>query len=124
MSAKEDSGPRVAVGVICRHGLLLAAQRPDEKPLGGYWELPGGKLEACAPLETARTNYKGAGPAAILHFFKVLAFEGEPCGKENQNLRWVDAAEAAELDFLPADKEIIQRLFPCCANESGGAEGS
>ena len=87
MSAKEDSGPQVAVGVICRHGLLLAAQRPDEKPLGGYWELPGGKLEAnespeealrrelaeelgikvesCAPLETARTRYKGTGASAL-----------------------------------------------------------
>ena len=36
----------VAAGIIWRGGRFLAAQRPTDKPLEGYWEFPGGKLEA------------------------------------------------------------------------------
>ena len=37
----------VAVGVLIRDdGAFLLAQRPEGKPMPGYWEFPGGKLEA------------------------------------------------------------------------------
>ena len=35
----------VAAGIIWRGGLFLAAQRPTNKIMEGYWEFPGGKLE-------------------------------------------------------------------------------
>ena len=36
----------VAVGVLIRgDGSFLLAQRPEGKPMAGYWEFPGGKLE-------------------------------------------------------------------------------
>lgn len=129
---KEDR-IHVAAGIICRHGLMLAAQRPDEKPFGGFWELPGGKVEnnespgeaLCRelaeelginvkkfqPLGTVEHRYKESGFMAVLHFFRVSAFEGEPCNMENQNLRWIEPKDISELDFLPADKEILARLF-------------
>ena len=40
----------VAGGIIWQDDYLLAALRPHGKPLAGYWEFPGGKLE---PGETA-----------------------------------------------------------------------
>ncbi|MDE7370786.1 MAG: NUDIX domain-containing protein, partial [Desulfovibrio sp.] len=43
----------VAAGILWRGGLLLAAQRPEGKPLAGFWELPGGKLEAGESAEAA-----------------------------------------------------------------------
>ena len=37
----------VAVGVLIRDdGSFLLAQRPEGKPMSGYWEFPGGKVEA------------------------------------------------------------------------------
>jgi len=51
-----DSAPRrveVAVAVIERDGQFLIAQRPAGVPLAGYWEFPGGKIEAGESLEAA-----------------------------------------------------------------------
>lgn len=134
----KDSRLHVSAGIICRHGLILATQRPDEKPFAGFWELPGGKVEDNESPEEAlcrelaeelginvkefqhlaevEHNYKDSGFIAILHFFKVSAFDGEPCDMENQNLRWLEPQDIPELDFLPADKEILSRLFSGCGN--------
>lgn len=123
----------VAAAVIYRHGLMLAAQRPDEKPFGGFWELPGGKVEAnetpeealCRelaeelginvrefePLTVVEHLYRDTSFMAVLHFYKVSAFDGEPCGKENQNLRWIEPRDIPELDFLPADRAMLAQLF-------------
>lgn len=123
----------MAAGIICRHGLMLAAQRPDDKPFAGFWELPGGKVEAnespeealCRelaeelginvrefePLDVVDHHYWDTGFTARLHFFRVSAFDGEPCSKENQNLRWIEPRDMEELDFLPADREVLSRVF-------------
>ena len=47
MSEPADRSPiDVAVGVLIRDdGSFLLAQRPPGKPMAGYWEFPGGKLE-------------------------------------------------------------------------------
>ena len=43
----------VAVGVLVQpDGQFLLAQRPEGKPYAGYWEFPGGKLEAGETPET------------------------------------------------------------------------
>lgn len=45
----------VAVGVLLREsdGALLISSRPAGKPYAGYWEFPGGKLEAGESVEQA-----------------------------------------------------------------------
>lgn len=130
----KDDSIHVAAAVICRHGLLLAAQRPDDKPWAGFWELPGGKAEANESPEEAlrrelaeelgikardfnligvvRHKYKETSLPVTLHFFQVGAFDGEPSARENQNLRWIGPEDLAELDFLPPDREILSRVFP------------
>lgn len=130
----EKSLPRigVAAGIIWRYGLFLATQRPEGKPLAGYWELPGGKVEenetpAMAlwrelaeelginvikydPVAVLEHAYPERGFIAILHFYNVTAFRGEPCAQEKQNMRWISPGEIAEFEFLPADAEILSRL--------------
>lgn len=105
----------VAAGLILRgDGALLLGQRPEDKPWPGWWELPGGKLE---PGETvlqalARELHEEIGirvtqawpwvtyvhryphSTVRLAFCQVTAWEGEPAGLENQQLRWVDPAQA------------------------------
>lgn len=138
----KDGCVHVSAGIICRHGLMLAAQRPDDKPYAGFWELPGGKVEAnespeealCRelaeelginvkefePLDIVDHHYWDTGFKARLHFFRVYAFDGEPCSRENQNLRWIEPRDMAELDFLPADREILKRVFPARGGRSQG----
>uniref|UniRef100_UPI00135A5338 NUDIX domain-containing protein n=1 Tax=Rhizobium sp. 18055 TaxID=2681403 RepID=UPI00135A5338 len=44
----------VAVGILFRgDGAMLLSTRPAGKPYAGYWEFPGGKLEAGETVEQA-----------------------------------------------------------------------
>jgi len=44
----------VAVAILIRQdGALLLATRPEGKPYAGYWEFPGGKIEAGESVEQA-----------------------------------------------------------------------
>ena len=122
----------VAAGILWRGERLLAAQRPGGKPLAGFWELPGGKLEAGESAEAALARelaeelgitvrkarfwrvdeheYPERGIRVRLHFFHVTEFDGEPAAREGQSLAWVKPDEAGEMDFLPADADILREL--------------
>lgn len=124
----------VAAGIIWRGGRFLAARRPPDRPLEGYWEFPGGKLEGgespaealarelaeelgigvrkAAFWQSVMHTYAERGFRVRLHFFHVMAFTGEPCPEEGQNLRWITPAEAGRLAFLPADAGILAQLPP------------
>ena len=44
----------VAVGILMKpNGDVLLAQRPEGKPYAGYWEFPGGKVEAGEAISDA-----------------------------------------------------------------------
>lgn len=129
----------VAVGMILRpDGCLLLGSRPKGKPYEGWWELPGGKLEQgedalqalsrelheelgivvteATPWVTHVHVYPHA--TVRLAFCRVTAWEGEPRGLENQELRWVDPAlppEAIEASLgegriLPATRPPLSWL--------------
>ena len=134
----------VAAGIVWRGGACLAAQRPDGKPMAGYWEFPGGKVEGAErPDQALRRELAeelgiGVRQAALwrtvehcyaerdllvrLHFFHVTAFSGEPCPAEGQNLRWISPAEAPRLDFLPADAGLLAQLARMSPPEAGTAD--
>ncbi|HET8597484.1 MAG TPA: Nudix family hydrolase [Castellaniella sp.] len=102
---------RVAAGLILdARGRLLLGQRPDGKAWPGWWEFPGGKIEAGESVEQALVReldeelgiqatrvypwvvYVHEYPKSIveLAFCQVTAWDGEPHGRENQALDWVD----------------------------------
>ena len=123
----------VAAGIIWRGKRFLASQRLSDKPLEGYWEFPGGKLEAGESPEDALKRelaeelgvgvrqavfwksldheYVERGFSVRLYFFHVTEFVGEPCGEEGQNLRWVEPQEAFALGFLSADAVVLEELI-------------
>lgn len=131
----------VAAGILWRDGRLLAAQRPKGKPLAGFWELPGGKLEAGESADaalarelseelgvtvrearfwrTAEHDYPERGIRVRLRFFHVTDFDGEATAREGQALVWATPEEARALPFLPADADILQEV-----REPGAAPGT
>jgi 8-oxo-dGTP diphosphatase len=120
----------VAVGVLVRaDGCFLLAQRPAGKPYEGYWEFPGGKLEAGESVEAAlareldeelgirvqtivrwRTLEHDYPHAYVrLYFCKVTGWEGEPAGQEGQSLSW--QREPVDVTpLLPATIPVLQWL--------------
>jgi 8-oxo-dGTP diphosphatase len=121
----------VAVGIMIRpDGKALMAERPQDKPSGGYWEFPGGKFEPGeSPVEAlVRELHEELGvevetawpwitrqhvyPYATvrLHIYRILHWRGEPHGREGQHLAWVnpDAPDVAPL--LSANHGIMQAL--------------
>src|SRR5262249_29256994 len=58
----------VVAAVIERDGTFLLAKRPPEKFLAGYWEFPGGKLEAGESPQQAlvRELYEELGATVVI----------------------------------------------------------
>lgn len=112
-AAQESAVPRriveVAVGVLIKpNGDFLLTTRPLGKVFAGYWEFPGGKLEAGESVEQALARelheelgieIGAAQPWRIevmdypharvrLHFCKVFEWRGEFEMREQQAMAW------------------------------------
>ncbi len=119
----------VAVCIMMKaNGDVLLAQRPAGKPYAGYWEFPGGKVEAgedvfCALQREMReelgveiidaTPWCGVEhvyPHAHvrLHFYISRDWQGEPQSLENQAFAW--QGEVAVEPLLPATVPLLGDL--------------
>jgi len=128
----------VAVGVLLQaHGKFLMTSRPPGKAYAGYWEFPGGKVEAQESLEQALTRelYEELGiqvlhcqawqmqvvdyPHALvrLHFFKVLDWSGELVMREGQHAQWQELPVQVE-PVLPGALPVLAWL----ADEQGARQ--
>ena len=120
-----------AVGVIQREdGMVLLAERPTGKPWAGWWEFPGGKIEAGETAEHALNRelqeelgivvtqlypwltrtFDYPEKTVKLHFFRVLGWQGEPQSCEGQQLSWQNPASLQVSPMLPANQPIINAL--------------
>ena len=121
----------VAAAVIERaDGSFLLAQRPAGKVYAGWWEFPGGKIEAGEPAERAlaRELHEELGievaraypwvtrvhvyehATVMLHFFRVVEWSGEPRAREGQALRWQRLDEPVAEPMLPANAPVLSAL--------------
>lgn len=120
----------VAVGILIRRdGQLLLASRPQGKPYAGYWEFPGGKLEAGESVSHAlkRELHEELGvdigavlpwlvrvfdyPHALvrLHFCRVFDWRGELHAREQQDFGFFPL-DALPAPLLPATIPILRGL--------------
>jgi len=121
----------VAAAVIQRpDGAFLLARRPSGKVYAGYWEFPGGKIEAgerpaaalarelheelgieaqtAYPWLTREYVYPHA--AVRLNFFRVTRWRGDPRPRERQEIAWQRFGEPLAEPMLPANAPVLAAL--------------
>jgi 8-oxo-dGTP diphosphatase len=127
----------VAVGVLLKDDqFILLGQRPEGKPYAGYWEFPGGKIEAGESLFealkrelieeidvsildaqeflTLEHDYPHA--YVRLHICLVKHWTGDVHGLENQATAWLPINEISQIEqstlqpILPATIPILKKL--------------
>jgi 8-oxo-dGTP diphosphatase len=122
---------QVVAGLILRGDEVLCCQRTEYQALPLKWEFPGGKIE---PEEEARaalrrelqeelgvnaeigalvsqlTHQYQNGNAVELQFFVVERYEGELQNRIFREIRWVNRRDLPALDFLDADRQLVQQI--------------
>jgi len=120
----------IVIGIIERDGRLLISRRAEGAHQGGKWEFPGGKQEAGeAPFaalgrelgEELGIRVTGADAwrtldfdypdrQVRLQFWRVHRFDGEPVGREGQQIAWILPAQLNQYRFPEANGPIIEAL--------------
>lgn len=122
---------QVCAAVIRHQSKILLTLRPEDKKLGGYWEFPGGKIEAGESpqfalqrelreeidievsvgelLETVHYSYDW-GDVTILAYACTWK-SGTIKHLEVADHCWVAAENLLDYDILTADKPIIKKLL-------------
>jgi 8-oxo-dGTP diphosphatase len=127
----------VAVAILKKdNGEFLLASRPVGKPWAGWWEFPGGKIEAGEAAEQALTReleeevgivatdfqpwvqkqfdypetHDSPAKSVHLYFFFVTQWQGELTPKEGQKLCWQMPGKISVEPVLPANVPIIEAL--------------
>lgn len=119
------------VGAVLVHdGRVFAAKRGPGKSMAGYWEFPGGKVEAAETPEKALarelreelkidvtvgefivTATHEAGTAVIeLSTYLCTIIEGVPVLTEHEEFRWLPVSELSDVEWAPADIPTVEFL--------------
>jgi len=119
----------VTAAIIQRGDRYLVTRRQPGVHLAGVWEFPGGKCNADEPLaacmareldeelgieaavgeEIFTATHEYADRRVELHFFQCQTAD-DPVPVLGQEMRWVGRNELADLEFPPADAELIRLL--------------
>src|ERR1700744_4878026 len=122
----------VACALIDPDGRVLIAQRPADKPMGGLWEFPGGKIEAgetpeetlirelheelsIAVQEACLAPFTFASHAypdfhLLMPLYVCRRWEGTPQALEHAAIRWVRPKDMGSYPMPPADLPLIPML--------------
>jgi len=111
---------------------IFMTKRPEDKIYPGFWEFPGGKIEAgespeealiremkeevdvdispgdLTPFEFISHNYPEFHVIVLLYICRK--WTGTPKPLENQKLAWESLENALNYSLLPANDGVIERL--------------
>ena len=116
-----------AAALVDPDGRVLVAQRPQNKPMGGLWEFPGGKLEPgelpeaalkrelreelaldlCCVTPAGFADHAYPDFHLLLLLYLCREWEGTPTGAP---VRWLRPPELFALDMPPADRPLLHLL--------------
>ncbi len=121
-----------AVALVDADGRVLIARRPEDKPLPGLWEFPGGKVKADETPEAALVRELAEelgidvgesclAPVAfashgydrfhlLMPLYACRVWKGEIAAREGQALKWVRPSRLGDYPMPPADKPLIALL--------------
>ncbi|RBP98633.1 DNA mismatch repair protein MutT [Bifidobacterium aemilianum] len=134
MADSSEATPRllhVVGAAIVKNEKILCAERGEGKTLSGYWEFPGGKIEADETPQAAlvreiqeelncriavldricSSHYDYKFGRVILTVFECRLVEGEPQLTEHSQLKWLSPQELSELKWAPADRPAARMLI-------------
>ncbi len=129
-SPQADLPIAVCAAIIIDKGLVLITRRPADKPHGGYWEFPGGKIDPGeSPHESLRRELKEelaikisvkALVATVHHHYQwgsvlIIAYScnwlaGQIKHLEVSDHAWVHPDQLEEYQLLPADRPFVIEL--------------
>ncbi|MAF84494.1 MAG: 8-oxo-dGTP diphosphatase MutT [Gammaproteobacteria bacterium] len=122
----------VAAGILIDDfNRVLIAERLAGGHQAGWWEFPGGKINAVessyeglvrelaeelgitvyTASELLTYSYEYPERLVKLYVFVVENYSGQPTGVEGQALRWEPVAALMEVGLLPADLPIVDALY-------------
>ena len=122
---------QVAAAIIIKNGKCLIARRAPGQNLAGYWEFPGGKLEAGeTPQDCLRRELmeelkitvsirqfiaesRFVYPSGSIHLLAYQAVweSGELLLSVHDRWGWVSAKDMQDYAFPPADVPILEELL-------------
>ena len=120
----------VVAAIIQRDGAYFATQRGYGE-FEGMWEFPGGKIEPGESCEIAlkreiqeelgvdiiienllcTTEYDYPSFHLTMHCYLCNVASGEIELREHKSSRWLTADRLDDVSWLPADKEVIEKLI-------------
>jgi len=119
----------IAIAVVQRRGQFLVARRPPGKPLAGFYEFPGGRIEANESVtDAARRECReetGLAVETVGEYesctqeyehgtVNLRFFDCRPCAPEGtprEPFHWVDRRALAQLPFPEGNRGLIARLM-------------
>ena len=119
----------VVAAIIQRDGAYFATQRGYGE-FEGMWEFPGGKIESGESREVAlkreireelgvditidkflcTTDYNYPSFHLTMHCYLCSVVSGEIELREHMSARWLTTKTLDSVKWLPADKEIVEKL--------------
>ncbi|MGV1717496.1 8-oxo-dGTP diphosphatase MutT [Vibrio furnissii] len=110
---------------------IFITKRPDNLHKGGFWEFPGGKVEAGESIEQAMAReldeeigievtqqtpfqhleYDYPEKSLTFDFILVTDFNHQPYGREGQQGEWVNIADLAHYTFPEANLPVLERVL-------------